>query len=388
MIKRAITDQVKKALRNSPVVGLVGPRQVGKTTVAKMLMIDRGLKVHYLDLERPSDLRKLEDPELYLQAFSDELVIIDEAQRKPDLFPLIRSLVDEQPAKKGRFLILGSASPALRRQAAESLAGRIGYYELTGFMLSEVATHTDSNTNLWLRGGLPPSYLARSKDLSFHWREDFIRTYLERDIPSLGLQAPASMLMRFWQMVAHCHGQVWNASHIAASMGISPPTARRYLDILQDTYMIRQLQPFYSNIKKRLVKSPKIYLRDSGLLHTLLGISDHPTLISHPAVGSSWEGWVLEQIAAILPGGPTLTFYRTGAGAEIDLVIQRTLSQQAIAVEIKYSLSPKLPKGFWNALDDLKPKIAYVVYPGKEYYPIAEKVYALPVSELHRIAES
>jgi len=387
MIKRAITDRVKEALRSFPVVGLVGPRQVGKTTVAKMLMHGCEANIQYLDLERPSDLRKLEDPELYLKAFSDRLVILDEAQRRPDLFPLIRSLVDEGPAK-GRFLILGSASPDLRRQAAESLAGRICYYELAGLTLSEVATLKGNNTTLWLRGGLPPSYLASSEDVSLSWRENFIRTYLERDIPGLGLQTPASMLMRFWQMIAHCHGQVWNASRIATSLGISPPTARRYLDILQDTYMIRQLQPFYSNTKKRLIKSPKIYLRDSGLLHTLLGITDYETLIGHPAAGSSWEGWVLEQVVAILPDHSALTFYRTGAGAEIDLVVQPTPSHQVMAVEVKYSLSPKLTKGFWSALDDIRPKIAYVVYPGNEYYPIAENVYALPVRELHRICDS
>jgi predicted AAA+ superfamily ATPase len=386
MIKRSITNDIKGTLRDFPVVGILGARQVGKTTLAKM-MKETGLKnALYLDLEKTSDLQKLSDPQLYLEKYSDRLVIIDEIQRKPELFPLIRSLVDSK-TRNGRFLILGSASPDLSRQSSESLAGRICYHQLTGFLLSEVCGAKTQKTfeKLWLRGGFPRSFLAKSDETSFTWRENFIRTHLERDIPGLGISIPASMLLRFWQMLSHCHGQLWNASKIANSLGISPPSARKYLDILQDTFMVRQLQPYYTNVKKRLVKSPKVYIRDSGLLHYLLGIGELDSLIGHPSAGASWEGWLIEQIMALIPKHWTVNFYRTAAGAEIDLVLLPTQLKPPIAVEFKYSLAPKPTKSFWNAFEDLKPQKAYVIYPGDESYPLAENVSTLPVSQLHNI---
>ncbi len=388
MIKRRITNDIIETLRDFPVVGILGARQVGKTTLAKIIKETSWENALYLDLEKMSDLQKLSDPELYLEKHSDSLVIIDEIQRKPELFPLIRSLVDSK-FRNGRFLILGSASPNLSRQSSESLAGRICYHQLTGFLLSEVGgtEQQKSFEKLWLRGEFPRSFLAKSDEMSFTWRENFIRTHLERDIPGLGISIPASMLLRFWQMLSHCHGQLWNASKIANSLGISPPSARKYLDILQDTFMIRQIQPYYTNIKKRLVKSPKVYIRDSGLLHYLLGIPELDSLLGHPSAGASWEGWLIEQIMALIPKHWTANFYRTAAGAEIDLVLQPTQLKPPIAVEFKYSLAPKLTKSFWNAFEDLKPQKAYVIYPGDESYPLAKNVSTLPVSQLHNIVE-
>jgi predicted AAA+ superfamily ATPase len=388
MIKRKIENKIIETLHDFPIAGIIGPRQTGKTTLAKMIKETCGEDALYLDLEKLSDLQKLSDPELYLEKYSDILVIIDEIQRKPELFPLIRSLVDSK-SRNGRFLILGSASPDLSRQSAESLAGRICYHELTGFLLSEINGGGQKKTDetLWLRGGFPRSFLAKSDEKSFTWRESFIRTHLERDIPNLGFAAPASMLLRFWQMLAHCHAQIWNASKIAGSLGVSPPSVRKYLDILQDTFMIRQLQPYYSNLKKRLVKSPKVYIRDSGLLHCLLGIPDFNVLIGHPSAGASWEGWLIEQILALIPSHWSVNFYRTAAGAEIDLVLQPTRLKPPIAIELKYSLSPKLTKNFWNAFEDLKPQKTYVVYPGSESYPLAENVWTLPTNQLRKILE-
>ena len=386
MISRTITNKIVSALADFPIVGILGPRQVGKTTLAKIIAKNCKTKVIYLDLERISDLQKLSDPELYLESFPDTLVILDEIQRKPDLFPLIRSLVDAR-GKNGHFLILGSASPDLRRQASESLAGRVCYFELTGFMPAEIGINTDNMNTLWSRGGLPRSFLARSDSVSFQWRENFIDTYLERDIPNLGINSPRPALMRFWQMTAHCHGQIWNSSKIATSLGVTSPTARKYLDILQDTFMVRQLMPYHTNLKKRIVKSPKVYLRDSGILHTLLGIHSLDTLIGHPSAGSSFEGWVIEQIASIIPSHWSLSFYRTNAGAEIDLIIQPTQQTPPIAVEIKHSLAPVLTKGFWISLDDVKAKKAYVIYPGQDIYPLADNVQALPITDLKVICE-
>jgi len=388
MIKRRITSNITGTLRDFPVVGILGARQVGKTTLAKMIKETSLKNALYLDLEKTSDLQRLSDPQLYLEKYSDRLVIIDEIQRKPELFPLIRSLVDSK-SRNGRFLILGSASPDLSRQSSESLAGRVCYHQLTGFLLSEVSGTEQQKTfeKLWLRGGFPRSFLAKSDETSFTWRENFIRTHLERDIPGLGISIPASMLLRFWQMLSHCHGQLWNASKIANSLGISPPSARKYLDLLQDTFMIRQIQPYFTNIKKRLVKSPKIYIRDSGLLHYLLGIPDLDSLLGHPSAGASWEGCLIEQITALIPKHWKANFYRTAAGAEIDLVLQPTQLKPPIAVEFKYSLSPKLTKSFWNAFEDLRPRKAYVIYPGDESYPLAENVSTLPLSQLHNIVK-
>lgn len=275
--------------------------------------------------------------------------------------------------------MLGSASPQLKRQAAESLAGRIIYHELTPFNLQEV--DYKKMRRLWLRGGYPKSFLAVSDEESMIWREAFIKTYLERDIPQLGIRIPAIQLRRFWTMIAHAQGQLWNASQMANNMGISAPTVRHYLDILDDTFVVRQLQPYYANIKKRLIKSPKVYIRDTGLLHSLLGNSTLDALYGHPAVGSSWEGFVIEQIIGILPRGWQSFFYRSSSGAEIDLLLINN-KKAAIAVEIKYSLSPQAAKGFWSSYRDLNCRKGFIVYPGNETYPLEKDVYALPLKNI------
>jgi predicted AAA+ superfamily ATPase len=381
MIKRLLQEKVEESLMRYPIVGILGSRQVGKTTLAKMIknMIKR--KVIYLDLELPSDLNKLQDPELYLSRFEDILVIIDEIQRMHSLFPLLRALVDRKRIA-GRFLILGSASPELIRHSSESLAGRIIYHELSPFLLTEI--NSESIQKLWLRGGYPESYLPKGNDNSFTWREAFIKTYLEMDIPQLGIRIPSQQLRRFWTMLAHSHGQLWNASKIAGSFGISAPTVRSYLDILEETFIVRQLQPHHSNIKKRLIKSPKVYVRDPGLLHTLLHIRTYEDLHSHPSLGSSWEGFIVEQVIGILPERWQAYFYRTGAGAEIDLVLFDS-KHRPLAIEIKYSMSPKVERGFWNAYEDLSCKKGYIVYPGAESYPVSKNVFTLPVKDLSKL---
>jgi hypothetical protein len=288
--------------------------------------------------------------------------------------------------RNGRFLILGSASPDLIRQASESLAGRILYHELSPFTLGEVKPSAANVRLLWCRGGFPGSFLAASARDSVRWRESFIQTHLERDIPALGIRIPSTALRRFWQMLAHSHGQLWNASKIASSLGMSAPTVRRYLDILQDTFMVRQLQPFHHDLKKRLVKSPKVYLRDSGLLHALLGLETPDDLLGHPSAGASWEGWVIEQILAVVPPAWRPWFYRTGAGAEIDMILERPGRRPLIALEIKYSSDPAPSRGFWSALSDLKGARGFVVCPAEERYPLGRNVYTLPIRELERLA--
>jgi predicted AAA+ superfamily ATPase len=380
IIARALQKTIESSLQSYPVVGLVGSRQVGKTTLAGAIRQSLA-QANYLDLELPSDLNKLHDPELYLRSLTDSLVIIDEIQRLPSLFPLIRALVD-QHRRVGRFLILGSASPDLLRQSSESLAGRIIYHELAPLMLKEVGYRNIEN--LWLRGGYPSSYLAETDDAALQWRQTFIQTYLERDIPLLGLRIPAGQLRRFWTMLAHVHGQLWNGTQVAGSLDVSAPTVRRYLDILADTFITRVLPPYHANVKKRLVKAPKVYLRDAGLLHTLLGISSWDVLMGHPALGRSWEGFAIEQVLGAIPDLWQAYFYRTTAGAEIDLLLLNE-QQEPIAVECKYSLSPKLSKGFWHAWRDLSCKKGYVIYPGTETFPLGPEVMALPVRDIDRI---
>ena len=383
MIKRDLAPALRASLRQFPVVAVVGPRQVGKTTLARTLVGKPGQAV-YLDLERPSDAAKLSDAESYLEPLADRLVILDEVQRRPDLFPLLRSLVDAK-RRNGRFLLLGSASPDLSRQGAQSLAGRIVYHELSPFTMAETAaTAPDNLTQLWQRGGFPGSFLASSNARALAWREAFIDTHLQRDLPGLGVRIPATSLRRFWAMLAHYHGQLWNASKIAGSLGVSAPTAKHYLDTLEDTFMLRQLPPFAANLKKRLVKSPKIYLRDSGLLHALLRIGSHDDLLSHPVAGASWEGWVIEQALAACGSDTGASFFRTAAGAEIDLVLERPGGRR-IALEIKRTSAPQPSKGFWCGVADIQPAAAFVVYPGKERYPLGPGVEALPVTLLGRV---
>jgi len=383
MIQRNLQKTITESLGYFPVVGILGSRQVGKTTLAQSIRDSFQPDAVYLDLELPSDFNKLQNPELYLGQFEERLVIIDEIQRLPSLFPVLRALVDRRRIG-GRFLILGSASPALIRHASESLAGRIIYHELRPLDIFEIAK--SDILRLFLRGGYPLSYLMDGDEESHQWREAFIRTYLEMDIPQLGIHIPAVQLRRFWTMIAHSHGQLWNASKVAGSLGVSAPTVRRYLDILEDTFVIRQLQPYHVNLKKRLIKSPKVYIRDSGLLHTLLNIRSLDDLHGHPSLGSSWEGFVIEQVISLLTNKKEVYFFRTNAGAEIDLLFFDD-NRRPVAVEVKYSMSPSLSRGFWNAFDDLGCPLGYVIYPGSEMYPLTEKVHALPITDLVKIIE-
>lgn len=382
MITRRISIKLRQSLSEFPVAALLGPRQVGKTTLARLVASELPPeKTVYLDLELPSDLAKLVEPELYLRGHHNHLVVIDEVQRAPELFPLLRALVD-QDRRPGRFLLLGSASPELSRFGAESLAGRIIYNELSPFSLDE--TGSAEVSKLWTRGGYPLSFLAASDEESLRWREAFIATYLERDIPQLGIRVPATTLRRFWTMVAHHHGNLWNASAIANALGVSSPAASRYLDILCDTFIVRQLAPFSANLKKRLVKSPKVYVRDSGLLHALLGIQNNEQLQGHPVIGASWEGMVIEQILAILPTGIEPFFYRTAAGAEVDLLLVPR-GCAPLPIEIKHSLSPKVSNGLRSVMDDLKCERGFIIYPGNEAYPITSRITALPITMLNEL---
>jgi uncharacterized protein len=381
MIQRKLLNNIKVSLQNYPVVSIIGARQTGKTTIAKLLIKESYPDALYLDLELPSDFAKLNEAELYLKNYQNKLVVIDEAQRMPELFPLMRSLVDIYQ-RKACFLILGSSSPVLKRQASESLAGRIIYHELSPLSCDEI----DSIDRLWLRGGFPLSYLAESEKLSYEWRQNLITTYLERDIPELGIRIPSIQLRRFWQMIAHSQGQAWNASKIASSLAVTAPTVKHYLDILSDTFIVRQLLPYFPNIKKRLIKSPKVYIRDSGILHALLGMDNMDILLGHPSAGASWEGFIIEQILGFAPDGYSIYFYRTSAGAELDLVI---ISAKApIAIEIKRTLSPSISRGFRQASVDIQSDRGFIVYPGNEFYPLSEKVFALPINMLRKVFEN
>ena len=384
MIERNLQNDVIASLQHFPAVGLIGARQVGKTTLARAISQSWPGECVYLDLERPADYAVLSEPERSLERYQKQLVIIDEIQTLPSLFPVLRSLID-RARHPGRFLLLGSSSPDLIRQSGESLAGRITYHELPPFVENEVgAEHTDT---LWLRGGFPVSYLAQTDDVSMQWREDFIMTYLQRDLAAMGynIRLPAITLRRLWQMLAHSHGQLLNLSMLATNLELSRQSLRKYLDILQETFMIRQLMPYHVNLKKRLVKTAKVYVRDSGLLHSLLGVCTWTDLLGHSAVGRSWEGFGLEQILCRLPRQWDAFFYRTQAQAEIDLVLQRGYDSPPILVEFKYARSPKLTKGFWTSKDDIHPQASYVIYPGEHAYPLAEDVEALPLHRLERI---
>lgn len=379
MIKRIIQKEVEESLTTFPVVGILGPRQVGKTTLAKVIQKKIRSSL-YLDLELPSDYNKLSEPELFLSGEKNKLIIIDEIQQKPELFSVIRALVD-QDRKKGRFLILGSSSPNLLRQSAESLAGRITFHNLSTILIPELEKDKKLIDSLWIRGGFPDSFLAKKEETSIDWRESFIKTYLERDIPNFGIKIPSIQLRRFWMMLAHTHGSLWNASKIAIALGVSPPTAKYYLDILEETFIVRQLLPFYPNIKKRIVKSPKVYLRDSGLLHTLFSISGKEELLGHPVAGHSWEGFVIEQIVNIISKKFRPYFYRTSAGAEVDLVIVKG-DKPVLCIEIKLSLSPAPTQGFFNAMNDLNCKEGIIVYPGDDSYSIKHNVKVIPIMKL------
>lgn len=368
---------VRDALSLSPVVALLGPRQCGKSTLARAIAAEAP-QASYFDLERPADLRRLANPEFAL-SHAPGLVVLDEVQRKPELFETLRILVDRSPVS-GKFLALGSASLDVVKGASESLAGRVAFVDLTGFRLGEV----DDGPRLWLRGGFPRSYLAVSEDASNAWREDFVRNFLERDIPQLGINVPAATLRRFWSMVAHFHGQVWNAAELARSLGSSETTARRYLDILTGAYMIRQLPPWFENLKKRQVKAPKVYVRDSGLLHTLLTVETAEQLSGHPKVGASWEGYAIEQLMVSLHSREVY-FWATHAGAELDVFVR--IGGKRYGFEIKYTDAPRTTRSMRTALADLSLTRLFVVHPGNESYPLDDRIDVLPVTEVSGIRE-
>lgn len=378
LIPRHITDTVKTRLRNYPAVALLGARQVGKSTIAGMV-IEKIPKAIHLDLERPADLNKLTDPEAFFSQFSDHMICLDEIQRTPDIFPVLRGVIDRNK-RNGQFLILGSASRDLIKQSSESLAGRLSYIEITPFTRGE-ASFTDQATH-WLQGGYPRSLLAKENATSFQWREDYIRTFLERDIPQLGFRIPANTLGRFWKMLAHSHGQVLNASKLAGSMGVSSHTIRKYIDLLEQTFIVRALPPYTENIKKRLIKSPKVYIRDTGILHALLNIETMQELFAHPVYGTSYEGYVIENIVTQLPRWQR-SFYRTANGAEIDLILTKGIRK--IAVEIKSSTSPKVSKRCWNSIETVAPDRTVVIAPVEAPYPIANDVMVMP---LHAFVDS
>ncbi|MBK6412928.1 ATP-binding protein [Sphingopyxis sp.] len=377
MIERRIAAELAERLDEVPAVALIGPRQVGKTTLA--LEMGETLPSVYLDLESDADRAKLAEPELYLAAHADKLVILDEVHRLPGLFQILRGLIDagrRSGRKSGRFLLLGSASIDLLRQSGESLAGRISYLEMHPLDALEVGA--DRLDHLWVRGGFPDSFLASSDRASQRWRQDFIRTYLERDIPLLGPRIAAETLRRFWTMLAHRQSGLLNAAELARSLGVDAKTVAGYLDLLVDLLLVRRLEPWHSNAGKRLVKSPRIYVRDSGLVHTLLGLTTSEDILGHPIAGPSWEGLVVETLIAAAPEGTRANFYRTSAGAEIDLVL--TLPGDARwAVEIKRSLQPKLERGFHQACLDLEPARRLLIYPGSETYPLGGGVEVMPL---------
>ncbi len=386
MITRNLQQDIQERLEHFPAVVLLGPRQAGKTTLAFLVAESRPSV--YLDLESPRDRSKLEEPELYLSTHQDKLVILDEVQRTPGLFEALRGIIDQgrrQGRKSGQYLLLGSSSLDLLRQSGESLAGRVAYLTLPPLTILEVES-TDQE-KLWLRGGFPESFLAKNERHSFIWRENFIRTYLERDIPLLGPHIPAETLRRFWTMLAHGQSSLLNAAQLARSLAVNGKTVARYLDLLVDLLLVRKLPPWQANIGKRLTKSPKIFVRDSGVAHALLGITDHEALLGHPVSGMSWESFVAETLINTAPDRSTPYFYRTAAGAEIDLLLDIP-GHGLWAIEIKRSLSPRLGKGFHHARKDLQPSRCFVVYMGAERYSIHEDVEAISLLELANILQT
>jgi uncharacterized protein len=383
MIERRIHKTIKLALARQAAVGIIGPRQVGKTTLA--LEIAKEYGALYLDLELRSDKEKLSDPELFLKQFEDKLVILDEIHRVPEVFSSLRGLIDQgrqSNRRTCRFLILGSASIDLLKQSSESLAGRIEYVDMNPLDISEIYNPQENLINLWIRGGFPDSYLADSDDNSFIFRENFIRTYLDRDVAQFGPRIPTETLERLWIMLAHNQGGILNASKFAASLSITSPTITKYIDLLVDLLLVRRLVPFAANVGKRLVKSPKIYVRDSGLVHAMLGIANYNELSGHPIVGNSFEGFVIENILSVLPGRAKSSFYRTAAGSEIDLLLEMPNNKGMWAIEIKLSSSAKPTKGFYLAINDLKPDKAFVVYLGNLSYFLDSQIEVVPLFEL------
>lgn len=377
ILQRTKYPLIQTELKHFSALGLIGARQIGKTTLA--LELAKQVPSVYLDLENPQDLAKLADPIAYFDFHVGKLVVLDEIQTKPDLFRVLRGVIDKQRRagyKFGQFLILGSASVELLRQSSESLAGRIQYIELSPLNVQEIVHTPYTMQQLWLCGGFPDSLLAASVAASLAWRQAFTKTYLERDIPQLGQRTASETLRRFWIMLAHCHGSVVNASKLAGNLGLSGQTVARYIDLFVDLFLIRRLQPWHNNVGKRVVRSPKIYVKDSGILHALLNIQSQDDLLSHPIIGTSWEGFVIDNIASILPDQAELFFYRTSVGAEIDLLVKYP-DGRLIAIEMKCTSSPKLSRGFFEACKDLPITDRYVVYPGNERYPLRNDVMAI-----------
>lgn len=379
MIPRRLERVIQDRLGHLPAVALLGPRQVGKTTLAHRIAARRDSV--YLDLESPRDREKLGDPQFYLSGHEDQLVVLDEVQRMPELFATLRGLIDTgrmRGKKSGRFLLLGSASVDLLRQS-ETLAGRIAYIELSPLDVLEVPRKKQAD--LWVRGGFPESFLAADVARSLLWRDAFIRTYLERDIPQLGPRIPATTLHRFWTMLAHVQGGIFNAAHLARGLAVDGKTVARYVDLLVDLMLVRRLQPFQTNIGKRLVKSPRVYVRDSGIVHALLNIADHEALLGHPVVGGSWEGFVIENLVAAAPPRTVPLFYRSAAGAEIDLLLEMP-GHGLWAIDIKRGLSALPEKGFYIACNDVKPAKRFVVNSGSERYSISKGVEVIGLAEI------
>ncbi len=383
MIERRIKKDVEEGLDRQAAVALIGPRQVGKTTLAREIAKDRD--AIYLDLENSDDRGKLANASLFLKQYEDKLVVLDEIHRVPEIFQTLRGVIDEgrrRGKRTGRFLVLGSASVDLLRQSGESLAGRIEYVDMGPFDVLEVGREEGALNRLWIQGGFPDSFLAKKEKDSFKFRKDFIRTYLERDVPQFGSRIPAETLERLWTMLAHSQGTLLNSSKLAANMSVSARTVNNYIDLLVDLLLVRRLSPFRANIGKRLVKSPKVYVRDSGLIHALLGIDGYETLAGHPVVGASWEGFIIENLLSVAPDRTFSSFYRTSAGAEIDLILELPGMAGVWAIEIKRGLGARLGKGFHNAIEDIKPKRSFVVYAGLERYRVAEDVEAIGLHEL------
>jgi predicted AAA+ superfamily ATPase len=380
MITRQLLPDLLEALDEAPAVCLLGPRQTGKTTLALEVAAARGGL--YLDLESEQDRARLTEPELYLEQRLDRLVILDEVHRTPGLFPVLRGLIDRgrrEARGNGRYLLLGSAAPGLLRQSGESLAGRVRFLELAPFSLGE-PTGADRDT-LWVRGGFPGSLLAPTDEQSLRWRRDFIRTYLERDIPQFGPRLPAETLRRFWTMLAHRQGTPLNAAELARSTGTDVRTVMRYLDLLVDLLLVRRLPSWQANLGKRLVKAPRVYLRDSGLLHALLGLGDAEALLAHPVVGASWEGFVVETLMMAATDAPLASYYRSSGGAEVDLLLEFAGGERWV-VEVKRSADPRPERGFHAACADLQPTRRLVVYPGHEQFPLPGNAAAIPLAPL------
>lgn len=372
--RNAYVAEIERALKRSPVVALLGPRQCGKSTLARQIASAR--EAAYYDLEKPDDAARLQNPMQDLKGRKG-LVVLDEIQRMPQLLPVLRVLADRRPLP-ARFLVLGSASLDLVRGSSESLAGRIEFVEMSGFDLWEVGP--SRQRALWVRGGFPNSFLAKTSADSMAWRENFVRTFLERDIPQMGFHIPAQTLRQFWTMVAHYHAQVWNGAEIGRSLGMAHTSARRYLDLLCGSLVLRQIPPWFENLGKRVVKSPKVYVRDSGILHALLRVDDFDTLAGHPKLGASWEGFALEQVLRCV-GERDVYFWATHAGAELDLLYFR--KGKRYGVEFKYADAPALTKSMRIALDDLRLQALWVVYPGTTAYPLADRVHAVPLAEFN-----